>query len=140
MTKNWTDLPLKIFFFYFLIKNCNLLIPRPPQDVIVQARLQEKPSALKIEHPALQNMRSLNFFFYLCGTFLPSWIRIQYGSETLVKGGKDLTWAGHHEAGEWWPGGGDGAGLEHGRKGGGERKRERRIRWKKGREKKRERG
>jgi hypothetical protein len=22
-----------------------------------------------------------------------------------------LTWAGHHEAGEWWPGGGEGAGL-----------------------------
>jgi hypothetical protein len=22
---------------------------------------------------------------------LPTWIRIQYGSETLVKGGKDLT-------------------------------------------------
>jgi hypothetical protein len=31
------------------IKNCNLLIPRPPQRM---SKLQEKPSALKREHPA----------------------------------------------------------------------------------------
>ncbi len=29
----------------------------------------------KKEHPALQNMKIL-YFFYFCGTFLPSWIRI----------------------------------------------------------------
>ncbi len=33
-----------------------------------------KPSALKREHPALQNMKFLN----LCGSFLPSWIRIHW--------------------------------------------------------------
>ncbi len=50
MTKNWrkknTD----------LIKNCNLLM----------SKLQEKPSALKREHPALQKMKVINFF-YVCG-------------------------------------------------------------------------
>jgi hypothetical protein len=39
-------------------------------------KLQEKPSALKKEHPALQNMKIL-YFFYFCGSFLPSWIRIR---------------------------------------------------------------
>jgi hypothetical protein len=34
--------------------------------------LQEKPSALKREHPAVQNMTFLYIFL-----FLPSWIRIQ---------------------------------------------------------------
>ncbi len=28
-----------------------------------------------------------------------------------IKEERVLTWAGHHEAGEWWPGGGEGAGL-----------------------------
>jgi hypothetical protein len=40
-----------IFLFLFLIKNCNLLIPRRPQRM---SKLQEKPSALKREHPALK--------------------------------------------------------------------------------------
>jgi hypothetical protein len=38
------------------IKNCNLLM----------SNLQEKPSALKREHPTLQKMKLLNFF-YVCG-------------------------------------------------------------------------
>jgi hypothetical protein len=33
-----------------LIKYCNLLIPRPPQRTF---KLEEKPSSLKREHPAL---------------------------------------------------------------------------------------
>jgi hypothetical protein len=36
------------------------------------SRLQKKPPAHKIGHPTLQNMN----FFYFCGSFLPSWIRI----------------------------------------------------------------
>ncbi len=45
----------------FFIKICNLLMSK--------AKLQEKPSALKKEHPAaLKN--------YVCGSLLPSWIRI----------------------------------------------------------------
>jgi hypothetical protein len=39
-------------------------------------KLKEKPSALKKEHPALPNMKIL-YFFYFCGSFLPSWIRIR---------------------------------------------------------------
>jgi hypothetical protein len=38
--------------------------------------IQKKPSALKREHPTLQNMKFL-IYFYFCGSFLPSWIRIQ---------------------------------------------------------------
>ncbi len=49
----------------FLIKNCNLLIPRPPQKT---SKLQEKPSALKREHPALQN-DFLNLFSIFEGHF-----------------------------------------------------------------------
>jgi hypothetical protein len=37
---------------------------------------QEKPSALKREHPVLKNMKILDFFLF-CGSFLPSWIRIR---------------------------------------------------------------
>jgi hypothetical protein len=55
------------------------------------SKLQEKPSALKTEHPALKNMKFLNFF-YFGGSFLPSWIRIRIpdsdpltGYETLVR-------------------------------------------------------
>jgi hypothetical protein len=41
-------------------------------------KLQEKPSALKREHPALENMKIIHFFKYsICGSFLPSWIQIQ---------------------------------------------------------------
>ncbi len=40
-------------------------------------KLSEKPSALKREHPALQNMNLLYFFLFFFGSFLPSWIRIQ---------------------------------------------------------------
>ncbi len=58
----------KITFFW--IKNYNLPIPGPPYRT---SKLQKKPSALKREHTALQNMKFLNFF-YFCGSFLPSWI------------------------------------------------------------------
>jgi hypothetical protein len=49
-----------------LIKNCNLLIPRPPKR---PPKLQEKPSALKKEHPVLKNMKILDFFLFLCVIF-----------------------------------------------------------------------
>ncbi len=38
--------------------------------------VQVTEEALKREHPALQNMKFLNFF-YFCGSFLFSWIRIR---------------------------------------------------------------
>jgi hypothetical protein len=37
---------------------------------------QKKPSALKREHSALQNLKFLPFFYFL-GILLPSWIRIR---------------------------------------------------------------
>ncbi len=45
-----------------LIKNCNLLIPWPLPK---KSKLQEKPSALKREHPALPNLKFLHFFLRL---------------------------------------------------------------------------
>jgi hypothetical protein len=56
----------KNLFDLFLIKNCNLLIPK----------LQEKPSALNREHPHSEKWNLLTFF-YVFGSFLPSWIRIR---------------------------------------------------------------
>jgi hypothetical protein len=52
------------------LKKCNLPIPRPPQRT---PKLQEKPSAPKREHPALQNMTFLHFFLF-CGSFVLPWI------------------------------------------------------------------
>jgi hypothetical protein len=46
-------------------------------SLVIQKRtskLQKKPSALKREHPTLQNMKFLNLFYY-GGSFLPSLIR-----------------------------------------------------------------
>jgi hypothetical protein len=54
MTKNSKLLQRKKSFIQL-----QLLILRPPSKV------QEKPSALKSEHPALQNMKFLNFFYFL---------------------------------------------------------------------------
>jgi hypothetical protein len=39
-------------------------------------KLQEKPSALRREHPVLKNMKILDCFLF-CGSFLLSWIRIR---------------------------------------------------------------
>jgi hypothetical protein len=72
MTKNCKKITAEFFFYFLLIKNYNILFPRPPKP----SKLQKKPSALKREHPALQNMK-FSIFFYFCGPFLPSWIRIR---------------------------------------------------------------
>jgi hypothetical protein len=45
-----------------LIKTCHLPIPRPPYRT---PKLQEKPLALKREHPVLKNMKILDFFQFL---------------------------------------------------------------------------
>ncbi len=66
ITKNCrTKIQQKFVFLSFFIKNCNLLTSN------VQAT--REVSALKREHSALQKKK---FFFYVCGSFLPSWIRI----------------------------------------------------------------
>jgi hypothetical protein len=46
----------------FWIKNCNLPISRP---LLRTSKQQKKPSALKREQTALQNMTFLNFFLFL---------------------------------------------------------------------------
>jgi hypothetical protein len=56
--------------FFFIIKNCMLLFPRPPQRM---CKLQKKPSALKREHPELKKMKFITgtyIFFRTIFTFL----------------------------------------------------------------------
>jgi hypothetical protein len=68
MTKNWKK---------FTVGICKSIFDQKLQFTpYMKPRLQEKPSPLKREHPALQNMKIL-YFFYFCGSFLPFWIRIQ---------------------------------------------------------------
>jgi hypothetical protein len=57
----------KCFFYIFFIKNLNLLILRPSYRT---SKLQEKPSALKRDHPALQKMKLINCFLFI-GSFYP---------------------------------------------------------------------
>ncbi len=66
----------KIKFYIFLIKICNPLIPRHPRTF----KLQEKPLALKRDHPA--NKKFLNFFLFLWVIFCPprSTDLIEFGS------------------------------------------------------------
>jgi hypothetical protein len=88
MATNKQKITAKKIFYIVLIKNCNLLIPRPPERT---SRLQEKPSALKREHPAIQNMKFVSFL-KIFGSLLSSWIRIRiqhlklsgYGYATLA--------------------------------------------------------
>jgi hypothetical protein len=56
----------EIVLYLFSIKNCNLLM----------SKQQEKPSAL--EKVSIQHFKKLNLltFFYVFGSFSPSWVRI----------------------------------------------------------------
>ncbi len=56
------------FCHIFFIKNCNLLAPWLPYRT---SKLQEKPLAFKIEHPALQKIKFINFFSIFMGHFCP---------------------------------------------------------------------
>jgi hypothetical protein len=62
MIKNWKKFTAENFYLFIIIKNYNLPIPWHPQRT---SKLQEKPSALKREHSALQNMKFHNFFLFL---------------------------------------------------------------------------
>jgi hypothetical protein len=62
------------------------------------------PSSLKKEHSALRKMKFINFFL-LCGSFLPSWIRIQSKFEyesgsTTLEVLKSMLWI---QLGQWLP-------------------------------------
>jgi len=68
------DQAKKILFFY---------ITMPPRR---SSKLKEKPSALKREHPTLQNMK-FSLFSILRAIFSPFWIRIQ---PTKIKATLDI--------------------------------------------------
>ncbi len=61
-------------------------IYRPPRR---RSELQGKPSALKIQHPELQNMNFFLFSFFL--SFLPSWIWIRIQPTKI---NANLWWSG----------------------------------------------
>jgi hypothetical protein len=65
MTKNGKKFTALKKFDIVLIKSCNL----PPKRT---CKLQEKPSALKREYPALQNMKFQTFLYFISlGHFCP---------------------------------------------------------------------
>ncbi len=67
------NLQLKFFLSIFWIINCNLLILRPPYGR-TSYRRSLQPSKENIQH-----FKTWKFFafFYICGSFLSSWIRIR---------------------------------------------------------------
>jgi hypothetical protein len=71
-----------------MIKNCNLLIPRPPYRT---SKLQEKPSVLKREHPALQNIKFLTFYsiFWVIFALLDPNLDSESGSTDLIESGSE---------------------------------------------------
>jgi hypothetical protein len=89
MTKNWKKFTAKKLHF-FCIKNYNLPIPRSPERTY---KLQKKPSALKRERPALQNMKFLNFFLLLWVIFalldLDPDSKSGYGTTVLIESGSE---------------------------------------------------
>jgi hypothetical protein len=55
------------------------------------SKLKEKPPAPKKEHPALQNMKFLNFFLFLWGFFALPDPDSESGSTDLVESGSEIT-------------------------------------------------
>jgi hypothetical protein len=66
MTKNWKKITVEKTNFLGS-KTTIYLSLGPPLRTF---KLQKKPSALKREHPTLQNMKFLNFFVLLCVNFV----------------------------------------------------------------------
>ncbi len=75
--------------------DCNLLISRPPKRT---PKLQEKPSALKGEHPVLKNMKTLQKRTLQAGTWLRSALKstsphtYPYMTKNNVKTVNKKTW------------------------------------------------
>jgi hypothetical protein len=67
-------LQLKIFVLFFM----KFSFPFGLHKERPSYSLQEKPSPLKREHPARQNVKFLNFSFCFRGPSLLSWIRIRF--------------------------------------------------------------
>ncbi len=73
MTKNWKKNKTEIFFFFFDQK---LQFPYPQASIKYVQVIEEVFSSQK--RPSNTSKHELlPFFFYFCGSFLPSWIRIR---------------------------------------------------------------
>jgi hypothetical protein len=73
MTKNWKQFKDEKKLNFFGIKNYNLPIPRAS---LKDVQITKEAFSSQKEHPALQNMIFVNFFYFR-GSFFPSWIRIR---------------------------------------------------------------
>jgi hypothetical protein len=83
-TKNWRTKTAKIVLYLFFDPKLQLTYPYAS---IKTSKLQEKPSALRREHPANQKKKFIIFFF--CGgLFLPSWMKIR-------NPGLEVIWSKH---------------------------------------------
>ncbi len=70
MTKNWGKI-YSVKNFMFFDKKLHYYL-----SLGLHKGCPSYRRSLKREHPALQNIKFLNFF-YFCGSYLPSWIRIR---------------------------------------------------------------
>jgi hypothetical protein len=61
--QKWKKIKLKFFFFFFQIKNSKNRFPYRTD------KLQEKPPALRREHPALQKMKFIHCFLFFRAIF-----------------------------------------------------------------------
>ncbi len=72
MTKNWEKFTAEpLFLHFFRTKNCNL-------HILLKDFLATEEAFRN--HENIQHFKTWNFltFFYFCGSFLPSWIRIHW--------------------------------------------------------------
>jgi hypothetical protein len=77
MTKNWKKFTSEEIFFYFLIKNCNLLILKPSIEDV-----QATGEAFRPQYRTSSTSKHKNVSIFV-SHFCPSDL-IEYGSETLV--------------------------------------------------------
>ncbi len=84
MAKNWRRKKSGLNFFLFLSINWNFLISRSTWRT---SKLQEMPSALKKEHPALKKIKFINCFLFFWAIFaiLDPDPDCESGSTTLFK-------------------------------------------------------
>ncbi len=74
MTKNWKKITAENFFTFFFWSKTAICLSLGLQKVCPSYR-----RSLQLSKEAIQHFKTWQFctFFYFCGSFLPSWIRIR---------------------------------------------------------------